>query len=41
MREATKDCDVVIGYFGAIYKGKAATALLDVCEICAKRRPRP
>src|SRR5580693_4797771 len=32
LREAAKSCDVVIGYFGAIYKGKAATALLDVCE---------
>jgi glycosyltransferase involved in cell wall biosynthesis len=32
VREAAKSCDVVIGYFGAIYKGKAATALLDVCE---------
>lgn len=32
VREAAKNCDVVIGYFGAIYKGKAATALLDVCE---------
>jgi glycosyltransferase involved in cell wall biosynthesis len=32
VREATKSCDVVIGYFGAIYRGKAATALLDVCE---------
>jgi glycosyltransferase involved in cell wall biosynthesis len=32
LREAAKTCDVVIGYFGAIYKGKAATALLDVCE---------
>ena len=31
VREAAKSCDVVIGYFGAIYKGKAATALLDVC----------
>ncbi len=31
VREAAKNCDVVIGYFGAIYKGKAATALLDVC----------
>jgi glycosyltransferase involved in cell wall biosynthesis len=31
VREAAKGCDVVIGYFGAIYKGKAATALLDVC----------
>src|ERR1700686_499079 len=32
VREAAKSCDVVIGYFGAIYKGKAAAALLDVCE---------
>jgi glycosyltransferase involved in cell wall biosynthesis len=32
VREATKGCDVVIGHFGAIYKGKASTALLDVCE---------
>jgi glycosyltransferase involved in cell wall biosynthesis len=32
VREAAKSCDVMIGYFGAIYKGKAATALLDVCE---------
>ena len=32
VREIAKSCDVVIGYFGAIYKGKAATALLDVCE---------
>jgi glycosyltransferase involved in cell wall biosynthesis len=32
VREAAKSCDVVIGYFGAIYKGKAATALLDICD---------
>jgi glycosyltransferase involved in cell wall biosynthesis len=32
VRDTAKRCDVVIGYFGAIYKGKAATALLDVCE---------
>src|SRR5580692_2288002 len=32
LRDAAKNCDVVIGYFGAIYKGKAATALLDVCD---------
>jgi glycosyltransferase involved in cell wall biosynthesis len=31
VRAAAANCDVVIGYFGAIYKGKAATALLDVC----------
>jgi glycosyltransferase involved in cell wall biosynthesis len=32
VRQAAKSCNVVIGYFGAIYKGKAAAALLDVCE---------
>jgi glycosyltransferase involved in cell wall biosynthesis len=32
LREAARTCDMVIGYFGAIYKGKAATALLDVCD---------
>jgi glycosyltransferase involved in cell wall biosynthesis len=32
VRAAAANCDVVIGHFGAIYKGKAATALLDVCE---------
>lgn len=32
LRDAAKSCDAVIGYFGAIYKGKAATALLDVCD---------
>jgi glycosyltransferase involved in cell wall biosynthesis len=31
VREAAKNCDVVIGHFGALYKGKASTALLDVC----------
>ncbi len=30
VRNAKRSCDVVIGHFGAIYKGKAATALLDV-----------
>jgi glycosyltransferase involved in cell wall biosynthesis len=30
VRAAAENCDVVIGYFGAIYQGKAATALLDV-----------
>jgi glycosyltransferase involved in cell wall biosynthesis len=28
---AAADCDIVIGTFGSIYKGKASTALLDVC----------
>ncbi len=32
LRDATKRCDVVIGHFGAIYQGKAPTALLDVCD---------
>lgn len=40
VREATKRCDVVIGYFGAIYKGKAATALLDVCAELRRRGVR-
>src|SRR5205085_1148294 len=29
---AAKDFDIVIGYFGAIYKGKAPDALLDICD---------
>jgi glycosyltransferase involved in cell wall biosynthesis len=40
IREATKRCDVVIGHFGAIYKGKAATALLDVCDNLRRRGAR-
>jgi glycosyltransferase involved in cell wall biosynthesis len=32
VREATKNCDVVIGCFGSIYRGKAAMALLDICK---------
>ncbi len=28
---AAAHCDIVIGTFGSIYKGKASTALLDVC----------
>ena len=40
VREATKRCDLVIGYFGAIYKGKAATALLDVCDELRRRGVR-
>src|SRR6516162_10092445 len=40
VREATKRCDIVIGYFGAIYKGKAATALLDVCDELRRRGVR-
>ena len=32
IRKAARNCDVVIGHFGALYKGKASTALLDVCQ---------
>jgi len=31
IREAGRNCDVVIGHFGALYKGKASSELLDVC----------
>jgi len=31
LREAARNCDIVIGHFGSIYKGKASTELLDVC----------
>jgi glycosyltransferase involved in cell wall biosynthesis len=37
IRDATKRCDVVIGHFGAIYQGKASTALLDVCDHLRRR----
>jgi len=29
---AARKCDIVIGYFGAIYDGKAPDALLDICN---------
>ena len=32
LREVTANCDVVIGCFGSIYRGKAAMALLDICK---------
>jgi glycosyltransferase involved in cell wall biosynthesis len=32
VREAANNFDVVIGCFGSIYRGKAATALLDICQ---------
>jgi glycosyltransferase involved in cell wall biosynthesis len=32
LREAAAQCDVVIGCFGSIYRSKAATALLGLCE---------
>jgi glycosyltransferase involved in cell wall biosynthesis len=31
VRQAAQNCDVVVGYFGAIYQTKGADALLDVC----------
>jgi glycosyltransferase involved in cell wall biosynthesis len=31
IREAVKDCDLVVGCFGSIYDGKASIRLLDVC----------
>ena len=37
VRDAAANCDVVIGYFGAIYAGKAATELLDVCDDLRRR----
>jgi glycosyltransferase involved in cell wall biosynthesis len=32
VERAARDTDVVIGHFGAIYQGKAAIALLDICD---------
>jgi glycosyltransferase involved in cell wall biosynthesis len=32
VEKAAADCDVVIGYFGALYRGKAPTALLEICD---------
>jgi glycosyltransferase involved in cell wall biosynthesis len=32
VERAAADCDLVIGYFGAIYEGKAPTALLEICD---------
>lgn len=40
LREAAKNCDVVIGSFGSIYRGKAATALLDICKHLGDRGVR-
>jgi glycosyltransferase involved in cell wall biosynthesis len=37
IRKAARNCDVVIGHFGALYKGKASTALLDVCQYLRER----
>jgi glycosyltransferase involved in cell wall biosynthesis len=32
VERAAEECDLVIGYFGAIYEGKSPTALLDICD---------
>jgi glycosyltransferase involved in cell wall biosynthesis len=32
IRRAAKDCDVVIGCFGSIYRGKSGIALLELCK---------
>jgi len=40
VRAAAQGCDVVIGHFGALYKGKASTALLDVCQYLRGRGVR-
>jgi glycosyltransferase involved in cell wall biosynthesis len=37
VRQVARDADLVIGSFGAIYKGKASDALLDVCDHLRKR----
>jgi glycosyltransferase involved in cell wall biosynthesis len=40
IRKAAGNCDIVIGHFGALYKGKASTALLDVCHYLGERGVR-
>jgi glycosyltransferase involved in cell wall biosynthesis len=40
VREAAEKCDIVIGHFGALYKGKASTALLDVCDYLRRQNIR-
>ena len=40
IRQAARTCDIVIGHFGALYKGKASTALLDVCHYLRQRGVR-
>jgi glycosyltransferase involved in cell wall biosynthesis len=37
VERATRNCDLVIGYFGAIYDGKAPTALLEICDHLRRR----
>src|SRR5579884_1848925 len=40
VRQAARECDLVIGYFGAIYKSKGADTLLDVCHHLRSRGTR-
>lgn len=40
IRDAARTCDIVIGHFGALYKGKASSALLDVCRDLRERGVR-
>jgi glycosyltransferase involved in cell wall biosynthesis len=40
VREASEKCDIVIGHFGALYNGKASTALLNVCDYLRHRGVR-
>ena len=40
VRETAEKCDIVIGHFGALYRGKASTALLDVCDYLRRRGVR-
>jgi glycosyltransferase involved in cell wall biosynthesis len=40
LRKAARNCDIVIGHFGSLYKGKASTALLEVCQYLRSRGVR-
>jgi len=37
VEQAALGCDIVIGYFGAIYDGKAPTVLLEICDHLRRR----
>jgi glycosyltransferase involved in cell wall biosynthesis len=41
VRDAARNCDVVIGSFGSIYKSKAASELLHICRHLNHRGIRP
>ena len=40
VRKFKSNCDVVIGYFGSIYRGKEPTALLEVCRYLRENQVR-